>query len=399
MKILHINASLSGGGAEQYMTQLIHKLEGRGIDSILVCGATDGETGPLEASQIYHVPGISALACQNEGERLAQLKGIIEEERPHLIFFHQVFNANAVKLCTTMKPSVKYVHDFKMVCPDGKKMLKSKKRPCRFPLGYACQIRAYYYRCMPRHPAKGLPLISACNNIVRSHQKRTHMIVASAFMGDTLVYNGFTEDRIHTIPYFTELPSLNDGWGTGKVPTILCLGRITKEKGMHYLLRAFMRIGPKARLIIVGDGPALNDIKILATKLGIESRVSLPGWLSHEKLGRLYHDCTLVVVPSVWPEPFGIVGIEAMAHEKPVVAFDVGGVSQWLKHGKTGFLVPPCDEEGLAERIDHLLARRDLAREMGAKGRALVEEHFAPEVHLQAILSLFDRALKEPICP
>ena len=94
---------------------------------------------------------------------------------------------------------------------------------------------------------------------------------------------------------------------------------------------------------------------------------------------------TLVAVPSIWDEPFGLVGLEAMAHSLPVVAFDVGGISEWLTGGETGLLVPRRDTHAFARALDALLRDSERAREMGAAGARLLREHFSQAAHLNRL--------------
>ena len=155
-----------------------------------------------------------------------------------------------------------------------------------------------------------------------------------------------------------------------------------------------MPVKERARLTIIGDGPFLNELKSQAQQLNIRSAVSFTGWLTPEELEFYYRRCRMVIVSSTWPEPFGMVGIEAMAHSKPVVAFDVGGVTEWLKNGETGFLVKPRDEASLAERINTLLSNPNLAMSMGSKGREAVEKRFTADVHVDRLLSIFENEIK-----
>ena len=221
------------------------------------------------------------------------------------------------------------------------------------------------------------------------------MVVASHFMKNVLIYNGFTEAKIHVIPYFTHLPNIETSSASTKQPSILALGRTTKEKGFDYLLRAFSVLQNKARLTIIGDGPELGNLKQFAEDLGLSSRITFPGWLSHDELDQVYRHCTMVVVPSIWPEPFGIVGIEAMAYQKPVIAFDVGGISDWLKNDEMGILVTPQDESKLAEMMITLLDNPTQAIRMGIKGREIVERNFTSDVHLNRLLDLFESAIDQ----
>jgi glycosyltransferase involved in cell wall biosynthesis len=146
-------------------------------------------------------------------------------------------------------------------------------------------------------------------------------------------------------------------------------------------------------LDVAGDGYDMARIRRVLDRSGLSSRVVLRGWVSGSDKTRLLHEASVVVVPSLWPEAFGIVGIEAMACGRPVVAFDVGGVRDWLEDTVTGYLVPVGDAAGLASRIDGLLRDPGLASQMGKAGVERVEQRFRPERHVQTLVSLYERIL------
>lgn len=390
MKVLHVNCRLSGGGVEQYLSQLFDELEERGHENLFLLGdVSDSESAFPANVKPFFIEQVTQLACKDANKKLRLVRDIISKEKPDLIFIHQVLNSSLIELLTKERPTVRFVHDFKLVCPDGKKILNSDNNVCPFPLGYHCQIHAYQYKCMPRNPLIGLPLIHNAKRIAQIHREHSHMVVASKFMKYVLLYNGFAEKRIQVIPHFTSLPETKIENPSTAGPIILALGRIVKNKGFHILLRAFANINNMAHIVIAGDGPAINELKSISEDLGISSKVTFAGHVPHDKLDGLYQKCSLVVVPSVWPEPFGLVGIEAMSYRKPVVAFDVGGISEWLKHGETGFLVRPGDEEALAEKIKLLLNNPDMSEQFGKKGRETVKKRFLTEQHLNSLLTLF----------
>ena len=393
MKILHCNIVSSGGGLEQYLGQLFEELSTRRYRNLFLYGENTGEISlPSDAKQFY-IERITHPRCHNLSAKLASVREIIIREDPDLVFIHQVINPSLIDLLTRTKPSVRFMHAFKIVCPEGKKLLRTRLAICPYSLRWLCQTRAYLYQCMPRNPFQGLQLILHSRKILHMHRQRSFMVVASEFMKAVLLYNGFNPQMIRIIPYFTYLPDFQTEVPPDDEPVILALGRIVYEKGMHHLVRAFANLNKPAKLIIAGDGPAMNDLKTLAERLGVSARVSFPGWLSHEKLHSYYRKSSLVVVPSLWPEPFGIVGIEAMAFGRPVVAFDVGGISDWLKDGVTGFLVSPGDERGLVERINLLLERPEMVEEMGRSARQMVEESLTPELHLERLTRLFQETI------
>jgi glycosyltransferase involved in cell wall biosynthesis len=395
MKILQLNGYLSGGGVERYLARLFPALHARHIENVLIYGEPDGKASRLEAVTLHYIEGITRIFCEDQKEKLCRVREIIEQERPDVICLHQVANAPLVKLVTSGWPTVKFVHDFKMVCPDGKKTLKTRGVTCELPMGYRCQFNAYCHRCMPRNPFIGMPLIRNCVLIASLHKKRSQLVVASHFMKDVLRYNEFPAERIHVIPYFTPLPRLNGERVSSEPPNILALGRITREKGFDCLLHAYHLIQNKALLTIVGDGPELPALKRIAAELGLSQRVSFPGWLTQENLDAVYRQSSLVVVPSMWPEPFGMVGIEAMAYQKPVIAFDVGGICEWLKDPQTGFLVKPGDTNELCEKIKLLIESPLLSTTMGCQGRMMIKNSFMPEKHGESLSNLFQEAVKD----
>ena len=389
MKIFHANIALVGGGLEQYLFQLFHELDLRGHQNILLYGERGENPSTSPKARLFYIEGVTETHCIDLERKLMLVKETVEKESPDLVLIHQVLNPSLVNLLTLTRPSIHFMHGFKLICPDGRKMLKAKGKICPFPLSYYCQLRAYVYRCMPRNPLVGLPQIYRSKKMTWLHKRKSRMIVTSKFMKSILLYNGFEEKRIEHIPLFTYLPERQNAIPSNDEPVILGVGRIVTEKGMDYLVRAFAKIEHRAELIIVGDGPALESLKSLAQKLEVSDRISFTGWLPHDELAAFYRRCAFVVVPSIAPESFGMVGIEAMSHRKPVLAFDVGGISEWLQDGETGFFLSPRDELSLAEKMNLLLQRPRLAEEMGRKGRDIVEQKFSPDSHVERLVTVF----------
>lgn len=215
------------------------------------------------------------------------------------------------------------------------------------------------------------------------------LMVASRYMKECLVQNGFNEKMVDVLPHFTDPPV-----ETGSVgDSILYVGRLLPEKGLHVLLDALSLLPSHVKLVVVGNGSqqyeSLLDRRV--SRLGLASRVHFAGQVRHGELKTFYEACRLVAVPSLWPEPFGIVGIEALAHGRPVVAFDSGGISDWLVDGEVGFLVPRGDVKALAVRIQQLLESPETAESMGKRGRSIVAERFGREVHVEKLLKLYEK--------
>ena len=394
MKILHVNQFLSGGGAEIYLSNIMKEMKEKGIKNILLYGQGPHNDVPEAAIKSYYIENIAKANCKNTKSKLDMVKKILKIENPDVIYFHQTFNSNLIDILAKEKPSIRYMHDLKMICPDGRKTLKSSDTFCKFPLEYSCQMRSYSFRCMPRNPKIGIPLIYNSKKILNVHKKYTNLIVASKFMKQNLIDNNFIKDKISVIPYFTFIPKIDIDSSENFEPFILFVGRIVREKGLQHIIRALPEINKKLKLLVVGDGPYLDKLKRYAEEFEVSHRVFYKGWLSHKKLDLIYRKCFLLVVPSIWPEPFGIVGIEAMAYQKPVIAFNEGGISEWCKNKKTGYLIENKNYKELAEKVNMLFCRKDVGIKMGKEGRISVENHFTPELHIKRLLLVLKKIIK-----
>lgn len=168
-----------------------------------------------------------------------------------------------------------------------------------------------------------------------------------------------------------------------KRPRILFTGRLIERKGVEYLLQALPLIlkHRQVDLIITGDGDQREKLERIRRSLNLENAVQLLGFVSNEQLNQEYARCDVWVNPSVIDsrgdtEGLGVGSIEAYAHCKPVVASDVGGIPDTVKHGKTGYLVPEKDKEALADAILDLLNNPEKARRFGKTGLRFAQEKF-----------------------
>lgn len=175
---------------------------------------------------------------------------------------------------------------------------------------------------------------------------------------------------------------------------VLFVGRLDVVKGVPFLLDAFERVRvrhPDARLTIVGDGPSRTVLEVRAKAPLLADAVTFTGHQTQSEISRLLEEVDMLVLPSL-AEGVPVVLMEAMASRIPVIACRVGGVSELVDDGSTGFTVPPSDVETLTARLDTLLSDPDLCRRMGEAGRRVVEEQFSIEKEAIKLHDLFRRS-------
>lgn len=164
----------------------------------------------------------------------------------------------------------------------------------------------------------------------------------------------------------------------GKKRIVLFVGRLTKVKNIPFLLEAFLRVKeayPRAALVIVGDGPERDSIEALRDQLALREHVFLPGRAEYTSMLDYYSAADFVALSS-FSEGLPKVLVEAAAARKALVATNVGGVSELIKEGENGFLVPLGDAAYFAEKMLALLRDEPLRRRMGARSEEIVRERF-----------------------
>ena len=208
--------------------------------------------------------------------------------------------------------------------------------------------------------------------LARRVLRRARLVIApSTALADEAHRLGASEVR--TIPSGVDLPAQV---GTeAEPPEILYAGRLSPEKGVRELVAA----ADGHPLVVAGDGPLRAEVP------------GALGFVPHDELERLFERAAVVACPS-HREGFGVVCAEAMAHGRPVVAGDVGGLRDLVVHEETGLLVPPRDVAALREALERLLGDRELRERLGAAARERIRERFAWDAVLDATLELYARA-------
>lgn len=394
MKILHIvNTYAPVGGIETYILELLPLLQGRGHENALIYRQSHPRTPDTAGQPIYHVP--ETLHPERDRQ---QVRKIIETERPSLIYLHDVYDPELMLLASRMAPSVGYVHIFYPVCPGLAKLYRRGDEICTRPYGMGCVPMIYLRRCASaRHPRSVARIMGQTRQHLHAYKQLSRVIVASRYMRDLMIQNGIPADRVDVLPYFIPTPDrakLAERLVNGQRPRIMFAGRLEYEKGIPYLLQAIKKIKTPHCLQIAGDGSLRPQYMQLAEDLGVADRVEFTQWLAPEELQAAYRDSAVTVMPTIMAEPFGKVGVEAMANGRPVVAFNVGGIPDWLIDGHNGFLVPPRDVDQLAARLEQLLTDTVLADEMGRNGRVYVEENYAYDKHLDGLITILQRTVQ-----
>ncbi|MFX0203054.1 MAG: glycosyltransferase family 4 protein [Candidatus Hodarchaeota archaeon] len=393
MKIVHVNNKFHFlGGTEQYLYNICSVLRLMGHKNIVLHDESNSGTHFDIADKKYAVPFLDNFDRHLRGKLQSQIKSIVNREKPDLIYLHNIHNPYVVEVLTDLRPVVKYVHDHELYCPKTNRLLNDSL--CRNRAPIKCIINAFRgdgYRCMGRR-TQPLTIGKKIRQMLKNrsvHRKIEKFIVASQHMKQNLLSFGYHRKEIEILPYFTEICKKATPKNGEK--TILFVGRIFPEKGIDLLINSLSLLKENFHFMIIGDGNPdyVNTLHQKIERTRLDDRTTFVGWIDNCYLDKYYNKAALLVVPSLWPEPFGIVGIEAMSHGLPVVAFNVGGISEWLEDNKTGFLIERGDINTFAQRVDLLLKDRSLRIEFGQNAYQRALTLYNKENHIKRLVSIF----------
>ncbi len=392
MKVLLVHHKLGEyGGAEAYIRLCAAELRQRGhLLSMLYCEAT----GVDEQSWRQNFNECQALPANASNRVVLET---LNRFQPDLVFLHIMPDLGVLEaLLDSGVPVIRVVHDHAMYCMRGYKYNYFTRHICTRAASPWCVFPCL--ASVARNRNGGFPLkwvsYSEKRREIRLNQRCAKVIVYSDYQKQELVRNGFAPDAIEMCVPIRMLGHDGPTSSFSDRNIILFAGQIIRGKGVDVLLEALSKVRLPFECRILGDGNHRAACEQLSRRLGLTDRVRFCGYLLPDQLREHYLESTLLVVSSLWPEPFALTGPEAMRYGLPVVAFDSGGIGEWLIDGHTGYMVPWKDTTAMAARIETLLRDKAQARQMGRNAREWVQRYDSNK-QLDYLEGLFRRVLRK----
>ena len=389
MRVLIVTEYMTNvGGVQTYLQSLIQPL--RSIVGELAVAANQIPSDLTNHSdRNLDKAGIEYWRADDK-ERAKQWK-------PDVVFYHGLRDPLLERWYAERFPTVLYAHNYHGTCISGTKCHANLGfRSCDRVLGPACLLAFVPFGCGGMNPKFILESYIAQRQRQSNLKLMRFVLVASSHMHAEFLRHGVDATRTVLAPLF---PTGEYSLTSAPEPTsfrnkILVVSRLTPIKGVLLLpeatLRASERLNRKLTLVVAGDGPSDNPLKESAARWKID--IELLGWVDVATRSRLMQEADLLIAPSIWPEPFGLVGIEAGRLGLPSVGFRKGGMTDWLLPGSSGEFASGSQSTAVALADGIVKALHNASHWNNLRqGAWQVSQRFTLESHLSNLADVFSR--------
>jgi glycosyltransferase involved in cell wall biosynthesis len=404
LRIAIANSSLRiVAGVETYLHRLVPELREHGCDVAFFSEAGGLDTRPpIITTADVPVWCISELGASDAFAALRTW-------RPDVIYVHGVHDIAVETELFAIAPAVFFAHAYTGTCISGRKSFRTPTiEPCDRRFGAACLAYYYVRRCGGLNPMTMWHDYHEQEARLLNLRRYRAIVTSSEHMRREYLKHGLASDSVHLvrlpITRLTALvPSSRTSMDRSRELRLLFAGRMVFEKGGDALLEALPRaaalVGRSVQLDLIGDGPDRLAWEKSAHNVMTQNssvKIIFHPWLKSEDLAAAFDSSDLLVVPSIWPEPFGLTGPEAGLHSLPAVAFAVGGIPEWLHDGVNGHLADahPCRADALAAAMAECVRDEPHYLEL-REGAYRVASRFELNDHVSRLVAILSATISD----
>lgn len=386
---VHENSAIKGG-SEVYIRDVTTELEKRGVHNILLFIETQASGFKIFVNGEWR--------CDTTKRNLiSALNSALKDFCIDLVHIHGLSAIAAIDYFLSHYKVVRTMHEPRMVCPGYSKFWMTDGIACPIKYGPHCLYHAYTQKCFrSRKPINVLKDYRRTEFEVKNAGKRYAAILTmSEFIRDEAIKGGLPPEKVICNPHFTKF-DLPYSPFTGSKRIFLFVGRLIKHKGIYPLLDGVIPILKQDEnnyLYIVGDGPLYGYVMGFVKRHCMKKQVRVEKWKSSAEISALMKEAYCVLFPSIYPEAFGLVGIEAGMHSKPVIGFNSGGISTWLKNGFNGYLLNQFSAQALQESLLKMMNHPNEYEKMSRNAWELASSYFSPKRHVEKLIEIYSACI------
>ena len=324
-----------------------------------------------------------------------KLQKFIKKINPDIIHLHNFFVLTPSILdCCKNIPTVMTVHDSKLICPSAQFLIKNKdfcsEQLCKNGEFYNCILN----RCVKNKLEPSLRHTIYAYNLLKKI-KYVDKFITPSYALKNLILNaniGINQQKISVINNFLTNEELKIKPNYTNFGYFLYIGRLSPEKGVHYLLEAMKDLPRDIKLKIAGTGVEENKLKQYAKDNNL-SNVEFLGFKNRDEIKDLYQNCISTILPCNWFEIFGMTNIESFINGKPVIASNIGGIPEIVEDNINGLLFEPGDVEQLKKCIHKYWNNPNLVVEHGKNGYQKAITQYTEKKYYSELMKIYEEVL------
>ena len=365
------------GGAESYIHNTARLLAEAGHHNTLLYDVKS------RADADYLAPFAQAYPMVDIPLQLSELCADV-------IYVHRLEDLGLLKqFADNPTPTYRFVHDHKLFCLREHKYTAIGWHTCSRTIGAYC-----WFPCLGFvNRREGFPPlgITTCGGLRKHHAVMKRMdgvITGSQYMADHIAAHGFYRQKVHGIPlYATPVKTVST---SRQMNLFVLAAQLVSGKGVDTTLQAAKMLEGRVEVVIFGSGRKEPDHKALWNELGLQNTVRFMGRVSSDELNGWLGRAAASLMPSRTPETFGLGGPESFRLATPVIASNIGGVTEWMRDGHNGLAIQPNNPKQLAEKMAYIIDHPTECRKMGENALADYQRYFTPEKHIERLTALFE---------
>lgn len=405
MKILQVNKFYySRGGADKYFIDLSRELENSGNEVAIF-----SMQHPKNLETPYSKYFVSRFSF-NEGSKLNFLKApgriiysleakrkfkkLVIDFKPDIIHIHNIYHQISPSILDVAHdykiPVLMHLHDYKLICPNYQLFVNGQTcEDCKPKKYYNCIKKKCFKKSLAKSILAALEMYIH-HSVLKIYEKNINTFIApSEFMKEKIISFAWPESKIKVVinPFSSELINEVAQLDKQEENCLLYFGRLSEEKGLKTLIEAAALTN--SQLKFAGVGPEEENLKKLATSLNV--KIDWLGFKSGEELKSIILKAKAVVIPSIWYENMPLSLLEALKLGKLVIASNIGGIPEIIKHGENGLLFKAGDKNDLAAKINDLNTVNKLAMEKSASDSV---KDYTLKNNAEAVQKIYQEILK-----
>jgi len=338
-----------------------------------------------------------ALATPWNPFAMVALRRVVEAFRPDVVHVHNTF--------PLLSPAVFYgmgqragrvltLHNYRLFCSAAIPLRED--RPCTRCLDRRSVLPALRHGCYRNSRLATLPLAAsiALHRALGTWNRQVEAFIAlTDFQRDRLVAAGLPAERVSIKPHFYDYPPTPAPWDQ-REPRVVFVGRLGEEKGVRYLIEAWLAWGRDApRLELIGQGPEGEALERRVRAAGLSARVAFTGQLPFAEVQQRIAHSRLLVLPSVCFEGFPMVIREAFALGVPVAASNLGSMASLVRDGRNGVLFEPGHAPDLLRVVRDAWQASSLLSRLGTQARMDFDERYTADANYTQLMAIYNNAI------